>query len=379
VSFTWPAALLLLLAAPLAVAIYLLVLRRRRKQAVTYSSLALLRAAQPRNPRWRRHLPIGILAAGLIVLAVASARPQITSDVPLSQTTIILAQDVSGSMCSTDVFPDRLSAAEKEDRQFVNSLPSGTRIGLVEFAGFAELAVAPTRNRSVLDRAIDNMSTNPGTAIGAAILQALDAISEVDPRVQPVGNATLNAADAAVPSSSAPGTGAAGGANGSSGHKAAKRHYVPDIIVLLTDGANNRGITPLQAVPYAVARGVRVYTIGYGTTHPGPLRCTPQQGGFYFSNANFGSSGFGGANLYGSGYLSQLVADLPPLQEVSRLTGADSYAARNGSELKKVFANLPKHILVQKEHHEVSADFAAFGALLALAAFGAAVRWSPRP
>jgi Ca-activated chloride channel homolog len=380
VSFVWPEALVLLLAAPLAVAVYLAMLRRRRKQAVTYSSLALLRAALPRKSSWRRHLPIGLLAAGLAILAVASARPQITSDVPSSQTTIILAQDVSGSMCSTDVSPNRLAAAEKGDREFVNSQPSGTRIGLVEFAGFAELAVPPTRDRSVLDRAIDNMSTNPGTAIGAGILQALDAISEVDPHVQPVGNAALNAASApSSPFPPGPGTSAGGRGSSPSSGKPGKHGYAPDVIVLMTDGANNRGITPLQAAPYAVARGVRVYTIGYGTTHPGPLRCTPQQGGYYFSNTNFGSGGFGGADLYASGYLSQLVADLPPLQEVSRLTGGLSYAARNASELKKVFANLPKHIVVQKEHHEVSADFAAAGALLALAAFGAAVRWSPRP
>ncbi len=112
-SFIWPAGLLLLLTVPLALGIYWLVLRRRRRQAVTYSSLALLRAAVPRRSRWRRHVPIALLLLGLAVLAVASARPQITSKVPKSQTTIILALDESGSMCSTDVYPDRLSAGRK--------------------------------------------------------------------------------------------------------------------------------------------------------------------------------------------------------------------------------------------------------------------------
>jgi Ca-activated chloride channel homolog len=383
VSFTWPAGLLLLLAVPLALGIYLLVQRRRRRQAVTYSSLALLRAAVPRRSRWRRHVPIALLLLGLAVLAVASARPQITSEVPKSQTTIILALDESGSMCSTDVYPDRLSAAEKGAREFVNSQPRGTRIGLVAFSGFAELAVAPTRDRSVLDRAINNLSTNPGTAIGAAILQSLNAIAEVDPQVEPVGNAVLSAASA--PSSLSGGPGSTGAVtNGSSGRSPSpgQHGYAPDVIVLLTDGANNRGITPVQAAPYAVARRVRVYTIGYGTTHPGPLRCSPQQGGFYFSQGNFGGGGFGGGGSAGFGYGGTsfpLVADLPPLREVSRLTGAASYTARDESELRKVFANLPKHIVVSKEHHEVSAEFAALGALFALAAFGAAIRWSPRP
>ncbi len=281
-SFTWPLGLLLLLAVPLTLGVYLVALRRRQRRAVTYSSLALLRAALPPRSRWRRHVPAALLLGGLALLAVASARPQLTSKVPLSQTTIILAMDESGSMCSTDVSPDRLAAAESAARQFVNAQPTGTRIGLVEFAGFAELAVAPTKDRQALDRAIDNLNTNPGTAIGAAILQSLDAISEVDPQVQPIGSAVLNAAAAPFAPSGGPGSvsSAAHGGRGA-GTKPPQRGYVPDVIVLLTDGQNNRGITPIQAAPYAVARRVRVYTIGYGTTHPGPLKCTPQQGGFY--------------------------------------------------------------------------------------------------
>ena len=74
--------------------------------------------------------------------------------------------------------------------------------------------------------------------------------------------------------------------------------YVPDVIVLLTDGANNRGITPLQAAPYAVTRRVRVYTIGFGTTHPGPLACTPsQQGGVGFGGGFGPGGGFGGGGF----------------------------------------------------------------------------------
>ena len=389
-SFTWPAALLFLLAVPLVLGVYLVAIRRRQRQAITYSSLALLRAAMPRRSRWYRHLPIALLLTGLAVLAVASARPQLTSDVPLAQSTIILALDESGSMCSTDVVPNRLSVAQKSAREFVNSQPKGARIGLVEFSGFAEQAVAPTRDRNSLDRAINNLSTNPGTAIGTAILQSLDAISEADPQVQPVGDAVLNAAAASGVSGGpgSAGTVTNGGSSGgsSTGSPPVNRSYVPDVIVLLTDGANNRGITPLQAVPYAVARRVRIYTIGFGTTHPGPLRCTAQQGGFYFDSGGFGGGGFGGggsgggfSGFGGPGGTSPLVADLPPLRAVSRLTGGASYTARNASELDRVFANLPKHIVVQKEHHEISAVFAAIGALLALAAFGAAVRWSPRP
>ncbi len=161
---------------------------------------------------------------------------------------------------------------------------------------------------------------------------------------------------------------------------------MPDIIVLLTDGANNRGITPLQAVPYAVARRVRIYTIGFGTTHVAPFKCTAQQQGGLAPNGGFGPSGgfggggYGGGPYGGGGYRvpgggSPLVADLPPLREVSRLTGAASFSAKDASELSTVFADLPRHVAVQKERHEVTATFAVIGALLVLAAMGASSRW----
>ncbi len=372
-SFAWPLALLLLLAVPVVLAMYVMALRRRRRQAISYSSVALLRAAIPRRTRWQRHIPVAALLAAIGVLAIASARPQLTRDVPIQKTSIILALDESGSMCSTDVAPDRLAVAQRAARQFVNSQPNGTRIGLVLFNVYAELAVAPTADRGALDHALNHLTTGPGTAIGSAILQSLDAVAQVDPDVKPVANSVLGSN--ATPSQ-------LGGT--SSSRSRSSKGYVPDIVVLLTDGANNRGITPLQAAPYAAARRVRIYTIGYGTTHPGPLECTPQQGGFGgggFGGGGFGGGGFGGGGFGGGlgGPGSPLVADLPPLKEVSQATGGKSYTARTASQLSGVFANLSKEVKVQKEHDEVTAEFAIIGAVLALAALGASIRWGAHP
>ena len=157
-----------------------------------------------------------------------------------------------------------------------------------------------------------------------------------------------------------------------------------DIVVLLTDGANNRGIAPLDAVPYAVDRRVRVYTIGFGTTQPAPLSCTVPavggdtgQGGFGFG---FGGGGFGGGfGGGGFGGRSPLPADLPTLQQVAQRTGGAAYTAQDASQLSKVFANLPKDVTVQKERHEITSTFVALGALLALVAIAASIRWSPYP
>ena len=118
-SFAQPLLLVLLLAVPLLLGTYLWQLRRRRRQAVRHSHVALVRAAAGPVRRWRRHLPIGLVLASLALLGVAAARPQVRAEVPVSSATIILALDVSGSMCATDVFPNRLGAAQAEVRNYV--------------------------------------------------------------------------------------------------------------------------------------------------------------------------------------------------------------------------------------------------------------------
>src|SRR5919109_3165482 len=253
-SFDWPLALVSLVVAPALLLAYWLLLRRRRKQAVRYSSVALLRTVLPQRKRWLRHLPVALLLAGLVSLAVAAARPHVVRNVPYARTSVILALDVSGSMCSNDVEPNRLAVAQAATRAFVEKQPNDVRMGLVVFSGFAELVVPPTDDRERLLAAIDGLTVGRGTAIGSALLKGLDAIAEVNPRVRPVGDVR----ETEPPPQATPGV--AG--------------YVPDIIVLLTDGRNTRGIEPLDAVPYVVERRVRVFPVGFGTTNPAGLACT---------------------------------------------------------------------------------------------------------
>ncbi len=354
-TFTWPLALLLTLAVPVVLGVYLLAMRRRRKQAVSYSSVALLRSVLPRSSRWKRHLPVALLLASLFVLGVASARPQMKQDVPTGRTSIILALDVSGSMCATDVEPNRLTVAQQAARDFVENVPSGTRMGLVVFSGFAQLAVAPTTDPEVLVGAIDALTTGRGTAIGAAMLKALDAISEVNTDVKPVGDAAALGMTPGLPAPPASPAGTGG--------------FVPDIVVLLTDGANTRGITPLDAVPYAVERRVRVYTISFGTTQPATLACSAQQ----VSGDTQRFRGGGG----GRGF--PLRADTATLQQVAERTGGVAYSAQDAPQLRKVFADLPKDVTVQKRPREVTAPFILIGALLAAGAIAASIRWSAYP
>ena len=382
-SFAWAFLLPLLLVAPLVLGLYLWSLRRRRKQAVTYSSVTLLRSVIPARSRWRRHLPVGMLIASLAVLAVASARPQVTSDVPMARTSIVLALDVSRSMCATDIDPNRLAVEQKAARDFVDHQVAGTRMGLIIFAGTAQLAVAPTRDRGPLRDAIDSLATSNGTAIGAAMLKSLDALSTVNSDIKPVGDVPASNDASAndffnpfgpAPQDTAPTT---------TPPPPGQHGYVPDIVVLLTDGANNRGIAPLDAVPYAIERRVRVYTIGFGTAPIAPLGCTASQLGGD-EGAFGGAFGPGGANGGGPqfafrGGRSPLRADLPTLKEVADRTGGRAYTAEDASQLQKVFAGLPRDVTVQKHKHEITVVFAVIGALLALGAVAASIRWSPYP
>ncbi len=198
------------------------------------------------------------------------------------------------------------------------------------------------------------------------MLKSLDAIAGVNEAVTPVGD-ILFGGDAPVIAPAAPGE---------------EADFVPDIVVLLTDGANNRGIEPLDAVPYAVERRVRVYTIGFGTTDPAMLSCTAEQLGIDGEDGFGFGGGFGGQGGGGFGFgggRSPLRADLPTLKEVAERTGGQAYAAADASQLQKVFADLPRDVTVQKSRQEITAWFAAFGALLVALAIGASIRWSPFP
>src|SRR6476619_7419425 len=137
-SFAWPLALLSLIVAPALLVAYWWMLRRRRRQAVRYSSVALLRSLLPRRKRWQRHLPVALLLLSLVALAVAAGRPHVERSVPFARTSVILAIDVSGSMCSTEFRPNRLAVAQEAAQAFVANQPNGVRMALVVFSGFAE-------------------------------------------------------------------------------------------------------------------------------------------------------------------------------------------------------------------------------------------------
>lgn len=350
-----PGALLALALLPILAVIRFWLLRRRRP-AIRYSSLSLVMDAAPRSSRVRRHLPFAVFLLALGSLVLAMARPVQIVPVPAGRTTVILAMDVSRSMCATDIPPNRLLAAENAAADFIDRQSGTTQIGIVAFAGFAEIVQPPTTDQEVLLDVVESLTTGRRTAVGSAILKSLDAIAEIDASVAPVpaDGAASSEEPAPVP----------------------RGAYAPAIIVLLTDGASNAGPPPVEAAEAAAARGVRVYTIGFGTADPNAERppC-----GLQFVGNEPNQPGFIGGGGGGGGGGFRRAIDEETLMAVAEATGGTYYPAESAAELHTVFANLPTDLITRHEVMEISVLFVAAGALLVGLAILLAQAWRPLP
>ena len=366
-TFLWPILLVLLLVLPLLVGIRVWALRRKRV-GVRFSSLSLVRDVVPRSSFVRRHLPFALVVLGLGSLVLAMARPAAIVAVPTGRTTILLAMDVSRSMCSQDIEPNRLIAAEQAASSFVSRQGGGTQIGIVAFAGFAEIVQAPTNDQEVLLDVIESLATGRRTAIGSAILKSIDAIAEIDPSIaKSVDNGAPSAVGTAPPA-------------------VPQGAYAPAIIVLLTDGASNAGPDPVEAAQQAADRGLRVYTIGFGTADPGANRATcgaqfvgtepgdnGGPGGFGPGDPNFGG---GGGLGNGPGGFRRAI-DEDTLKAVAAATGGEYYPAESAEQLQQVFAELPTDVIVSHEVVEVSVAFVALATVLIGLGIFLGQRWRP--
>ena len=345
---------------PLLIAVRIWILRRHRP-AVRYSSLSLIRDAAPKSSRIRRHLPFALFVLALASLAIAMARPAAIVAVPAGQTTVILAMDVSRSMCATDIPPTRLPRPRRRPPRSSKARAPRQGSASSRSPGYAEMVQAPTTDREVLLDVVAALATGRRTAIGSAILELIDAIAEIDTAIAPSQdeNDPPGQAPAPVP----------------------RGAYAAAIIVLLTDGASNAGPEPVDAAQQAAERGLRVYTIGFGTEDPGARnpRCGPQIIGGEppdsFDPGAFGGGGFGGGG--GQGFRREI--DEETLQAVADATDAEYYPAESADELKSVLQNLPTNTITRHEVTELSVVFAALGALLATVAIFLGQVWRPLP
>ncbi|MFN0306065.1 MAG: VWA domain-containing protein [Burkholderiales bacterium] len=349
-KFDWPEMLWLLLAVPLLVVGYIWLLRRRKKGALRFASLGLIKEAMGPAQRIRRHVPPALFLIAMIIAIFGIARPNALIMLPSQQQTIVMAMDVSLSMRATDVEPNRISAAQVAAKAFVEEQPPNLKIGIVTFAGTATVVQTPTRSKEDLIAAIDRFQLQRATATGSGLIVALATLfpnSGIDLESWVFGN----------PSSRA---GAARSAPLDGGKKTEQQPFKPvppgsyssGAIILLSDGRRTTGPDPLEVAKMVADRGVRVYTVGFGTLEGGVI-------------------GFGGWSAY-------VRLDEETLKAIAEITKGEYFYAGTAADLKKVYQALTAKLVLEKRHTEITGFFGAAAALFAAIAGLLSLLWFNR-
>jgi Ca-activated chloride channel family protein len=343
-QFLWPEFLWTLLAVPLLVLLYAWLLRRKKKLAVRYASLSIIKEAMGTGQSVRRHIPPALFLLAVAAMLVAAARPTAVVTLPSQQQTIILAMDVSGSMRATDVQPSRLEAAQTAAKSFLKELPRHVKVGIVAFAGSAQVAQLPTLSRDDLITAIDRFQLQRATATGNAIVISLATIFPD----QGIELAALQ-----------------GGRDRARGfsiddQKKEKKEFTPvapgsytsAAIIMLTDGQRTTGVDPLEAAKMAADRGVRIYTVGIGTVD--------------------------GETIGFEGWSMRVRLDEETLKAVATKTNAEYFYAGTAQDLKKVYDALSSKLTVEKKETEISGLLALVAAGLSVLAAALSLLWFNR-
>jgi len=341
VTVLWPRMLWLLATVPLLVSAYVWLGMRRRRALTQLSGLAIQPASGFGGRIGRTFAPL-LFLLGLTALIAAISRPQANVMLPALHKDIILAVDTSGSMRATDIQPDRMSAARSAARAFVDGQPSNTRIGIVSIAGAASVVQSPTDNREELRQAIERLQPQRGTALGSGLYISLatllpDAGIDLERLVH----------------------GRAWHWRGDLGKDKEKPKSVPvgsnrsAAIVLLSDGESNVGPEPLEAAKLAAEHGVRIYTIGVGSTEGAPI-------------------------AYG-GWSMRVRLDETVLKKIAATTHGEYYAASSAQALKNVYAHLSARLVIERTRTvEVTAFLVGVGVLLIVISALCSVMWFNR-
>ncbi|MFB1296796.1 VWA domain-containing protein [Mycobacterium sp. pW049] len=314
-TFLFPLGLLMLLPVGLLAATYVVAVRRRQRYAVRYAALPLLDKVIPERPKWRRHLPAVFLLAAFTLCALAVARPEMPVRVPYERATIMVAIDTSESMRAEDVSPDRLTAAVAAAGDFIDQLPPTFNVGVVTFAGTTAVVHAPDTDRESAKDSLQMLTTQSRTAIGEGVFTSLDQILAITQEPEE------------------------------------GQDRVPAHVVLLSDGTNTSGRDTDDAALAAVAAGVPVSTIAYGTPD-----------GVFDSG----------------GYEVPVPVDSETLAALAEATGGVAYSAESSDELDAVYRDISTSIGWRTEWREVTPLVAGIALVCGIVAAGLSMRWFAR-
>ncbi|HHU37964.1 MAG TPA: VWA domain-containing protein [Propionibacterium sp.] len=312
--FLQPERLWVLLVVPVLVALYIWATLRKKRSGMRFTNTAVLGRVVRKQSQWRRHLAVVLSLASLVTLVLAWSRPNGVERVPRERATVVLVIDVSRSMAATDVQPSRLEAAQQLSKEFIADLPEQYNVAVVSLSGNPATRLGPTTDRVYANRAIDALALQDSTAIGDALYTALSAI-QMAPR----------------------------GDDGS---------VAPGAIVMLSDGMNTAGRSPLQGAAEARDNEVPVYTIAYGTEN-------------------------GSVDL--DGKRERVPPDRELMSQLAQNSGGTTFSAESAGDLSRVYENIRSEVGFEEVKKETTAMWAgyglAFAVLAALAAVSLGARW----
>ncbi len=345
-TFMWPLALwsfALLALLPLGYTWLL----RRKKRALKFANLGLVKEAVAGRASLRRHLPPILMFASLLLMTFALARPAAVVTLPSERATIVLAIDVSASMRAQDVEPNRMAAAQEAARDFISNQPRAVRIGLVAFSSNAMVAQVPSLSREDVLAAVDRLHPQRYTAVGSGIIASLQAIFPELEAEFSMSSLSRNAREAALGTKRAPKE-----PNATQPPPVPPGSFTSAVVILLSDGQTNAGIPPIDAAQIAADRGVRIFTVGFGT--PG-----------------------GGLVDFGGGTM-RVQLDEEALKAVADITHAKYFNARNTADLKEVYKTLSAQFVAETKRTELTALVAVPALLLLLLGTVLSLLWSNR-
>lgn len=311
-SFSDPIWLAALALVPAGIVAAVLVRRRGRRYALRFTALSTLREAAGAARGWRGVLPAAFLLAAVAALALTLARPHISYSAPIDQASVVLVSDESGSMASSDVQPTRLAAAERAANAFIDQLPAKAQVGAIAFSSSPNSAQAPAVDHQGARSVIDSQNADGATDTGDALAEALQLL------------------------------------------RGGQAKHPPSAIVLLSDGAANRGQDPTVVARQAAKDKIPIYTVALGTasgTLPNPDPLGPP-------------------------------VPVPPdpqlMSQIAELSGGHSFNAQSADTLSSIYKDLGHQLGSVTRKRDVTAEFALGGLVLLLLATAGATRWSPR-
>ena len=285
ITFANPQFFWLLLVLPLMVAWYMYWNKKSKPNVTLSSTIAFRKISSWKDYLYHSLFALRLLAVALITIALA--RPQTHSENAQTKITdgidIVMAIDVSSSMLSQDLKPNRFEALKKVASQFVKDRPND-RIGLVVYAGESYTKTPVTTDKSIILNSLAELTygqVEDGTAIGMGLATAVNRLKE---------------------------------------SKAKSR-----VIILLTDGVNNTGvIEPLIAAELAAEYGIKVYTVGIGTNG---MALSP-----YALNPD-------GSIMY---RMLQVEIDESLMKKIAQITHGRYFRATNNQKLQQIYDEINK-------------------------------------